>query len=410
MKSLKSKALPFVVLVVGFLFGATALSTFAFDPAPNPPPALCPPSIPGCNPPINSSATGQTKAGLLTLLADNGSGTALTYGLSVLNGIKIDDGSFDRTVLNSGAGKVLTSIGGGVGKWQAPTGGAASGGAVVFSPETTDTTAGKQTRNKSMIDENGAVIQANKQWPACFLTANKTGFIGDNGGSMQCFVNIKDGNWTLNTISTANDPMSCAARCMGYSSNPFQATCTTPKATVLRYESFTTTVVPQVAGTYLYKFGKQSTPSTSNTITWTHTTGGLDTETVTVYDSTGTNAMGTYTCINNETGTTPTVTVPRISVAIRNPSSTSSATCPGSYSAQAPNNQRILRGDYVGPFASEPGIWLNGSDAVIGAGSTYQLGQVAGSYDIKYKHRTSGTITSPLYTEGIISCTITITP
>jgi hypothetical protein len=479
--TLKTKIIPFTVLTIGFILGASALSSLAAIDVPLDPPSCNEALYPGCITPINTGSSTQIKTGILKLNADKGDGTSFVYGLEVLNGIKLIDGAPNPD------GMVLTSDISGVGNWKALPAGSGS-------PKYN-----KVTNEVSVQSKNGAgtmkgiIAPATTQWPVCVLTQNK--FSGNNAFNNSCDINIDSGNWILNAYANAGGTEStyCSARCIGYSVVPthtvsctpnkstydkyetvtwtttatgggnftykyrdqsvatnnntyttsfntagtyntwvevfsnnlsvgrttcgnvtvqeFVATCTTPKATVLRYEPMTWTATPAVAGTYLYKFSDQGSPSSSDTYTLTPSAASTNySQTVTIYDSTGTNVMNVITCTNLENNTAG-VAIPLIRSAIRDTNSTSSSVCPvTAFSESAPDAQRTLRGDYFGSYGTSP-TWFNGN-VQLGTGSQYILTLPASvnPYTIKHRRAVGFNFGNPDYTNGIISCDIKIDP
>jgi len=102
------KIISSTLVIIGFVLGATALSTFAAWTTPTCNPATDPGE---CNvaAPINIGNSAQIKAGSLTL---NSASIIDDIGLTITGKIKLDD-------LRKGAGKVLTDVAGdGVGTWE----------------------------------------------------------------------------------------------------------------------------------------------------------------------------------------------------------------------------------------------------------------------------------------------------
>ncbi len=125
---MKSKIISSTLVILGFVLGATALSAVAAWTAPASTPPNCTSGQPGCDAPINVSASSQSKLGLLTLQSN----LTDAFGLAVANGIKLVDSS---VTAGTAAGKVLTSDANGVGTWQSP--GTISTGMVTYSSSNT---------------------------------------------------------------------------------------------------------------------------------------------------------------------------------------------------------------------------------------------------------------------------------
>ena len=85
---MKSKLIPSLLLLAGFLVGASALSALAQISAPSNPPE-CPTTIPGCNPPINEGTISQDKKGPIRI---NTAIPGSIYGLDVWGIARFWDG------------------------------------------------------------------------------------------------------------------------------------------------------------------------------------------------------------------------------------------------------------------------------------------------------------------------------
>ena len=140
---MKSKLISTSLVTLGFLLGASALTALAWDAAPtgaNTPPG-CPTNIAGCNPPLNTALSTQSKLGSLRLNTDLVN--PLTYGLEVFGkalfygNVEIGTTTGNQTAKlkivdgNQGAGKVLTSDANGLASWQTAAGGGGGTGDII---------------------------------------------------------------------------------------------------------------------------------------------------------------------------------------------------------------------------------------------------------------------------------------
>ncbi len=128
---MKSKIISTTLVILGFVLGATALSALANWTTPTVPNEgeTLPCTPPKCNTatPLNVGSTLQTKLGQLSLNF-NGYGT---YGLEVVNGIKLIDEEMLAATPKNPDRMVLTSDANGVGTWQPATGSGSSVSGIV---------------------------------------------------------------------------------------------------------------------------------------------------------------------------------------------------------------------------------------------------------------------------------------
>jgi hypothetical protein len=287
----KSQITSLVVLVIGFILGTSAFySLAAFQGPPANAPECDGAIYPGCNPLINTSDAAQTKKGILKLRADRGDNSGLyeLFGLEVMNGIKL----IDRANIATAKDMVLTSNAAGIGTWKPLPN---TGGYDGVSSEVSV----KSTNNKKSI----AIAPSTPQWPSCMVT--KSTFTGSGAFNNYCAIANTNDEWVLTAYANTNGTESsdCSAICIGYSVNPYQPSCTTPKSSYRRGETFQWTTTIPIAGDYMYIYSSNNYP-TGSIISVTYSTPGSvghKDESVSVYKQDGT-FLGTSQCINNQNG------------------------------------------------------------------------------------------------------------
>jgi hypothetical protein len=181
---MKNKIIPFVLVIIGFTLGATALSTLAAWTVPS-----CTP--PNCNvdAPINATTSAQTKLGPLTLNANLVAPIA-DIGLTVYGKLKVFDG-------NQAAGKVLTSDANGVGTWQSR----------VWTPYTLS------AWNGGGGISNSKITTFNSTESICVLSRLSTGGC-DTGADANMTIDSSTGNWQVNLLAHGDCDMPAEATYM----------------------------------------------------------------------------------------------------------------------------------------------------------------------------------------------------
>jgi hypothetical protein len=333
--NIKTQIIPFTILILGFVLGASALSTLAFDAPPSSPPT-CPLTTPGCNPPINMSSTTQIKNGVLSLRANLVGGASGAYGLEVLNGISLIDAAVNPD------GMVLTSNAGGIGNWKPLPANIAGGFDTVTSDYTLTSSNGGGTKSLPMVS-------ATPQYPLCYITQNQ--FSGSNAFSNGCDINISGGKWVLYAYANAggNESTTCNARCIGYSQPPSNesVSCSAPQ---LEYQIGDTiswfATVAGGTGPYTYKFTSQALASAAQEYSYTATNGTTGTipkaENVTVSNAGGLQ-VGTATCVNADTNEPFVNVLPTLRIDMVNANNTKGLLdgCPGPVSLATPASRTI---------------------------------------------------------------------
>ena len=367
--TIKSKIIPFTILTLGFVLGASALSTFAqFTPGPSSPPD-CPLTIPGCNSPINTSSTIQVKNGILSLGADLGNGTFETFGLEILNGIRLIDGAVTPDTM------ILTSDSDGVGNWKPLPANIAAGYDTVTS-EFTLTSANGAGLKKQIL------ASSTPQYPLCYITQNK--FSGGSAFINGCEVNIRNGNWVLEAYANAggNESTTCSARCIGFAqpSAGVSTSCLVPKSEYKIGET-----IPWFAsvvggsGVYTYKFSSQAAASAApgySYLATNNTTGPITkAEMVTVLDQGGLSA-GSAQCLNAKNSQASVTVLPTLYLNMTNANNTSGLVegCPGPVSLTTSVSRTITGVTPAGVSISSRSWKLDGATVNSNTSNTYIFG------------------------------------
>ena len=294
--NIKTKIIPFSVLVIGFTLGASAFSSLAaFQVAPTNPPDCDVTIYPGCNPLLNTRTGVQTKKGVLTLRA----GKILTdgtygyekYGLEVLNGIRL----IDRSNIALAKDMVLTSNSLGVGTWKALP---KTGGYDAVSSEASI----RSTNGERSI----AIASSTPQWRSCMVT--KSTFGGSGAFNNYCDIANTNGEWVLTAYANANgnESADCSAVCIGYSVYLYQPTCTAPRAEYSLGERVIWTTIVPAPGIYKYSY-KGSRRSSDNFIVKQYNSLGHEDNDVRVFKvdeiTLAEEYVGSAKCRNSETNT-----------------------------------------------------------------------------------------------------------